>query len=534
MCFPKPLYNDKGHPDESPDGFYRTVFGPSVPHAGVTFCKCNDCVKLALRRVTCVRAPYLDTLGDSKESALEHENRFRNNQVEFLSRVDVKALLRRWLEVSEYDHYVDIQQAIRQFAGDKHPKRMLRLQARKELEETGDIQDRLYLKSVHYKLKTQEIGKPGKLPRMIGDLGVAASLQGFKITEILKHAMHDNQLVVNGMTCEVVIDPRPETLTAIFEKLINPPGRGYFCAYSDDSCLSMRIGGRVRIFNLDIAACDTSHTPLLFETLKNLVPLELQDDMQILIDQCSLPIRIIDENNPKRSVLLSPSGPVLYSGSTLTTVINNLANTTIFISIATSDISQPADIALAAERAGYVVTGTDEAEECEVYQKIQFLKHSPVYDTNGILRPMKNLGVLLRSMGCCKYDLPGRGDLRVRAKQFMKGFLHGTYPNTKFTFIATLKSHFEDATPSEQMERFVQQHLGFHQPGVSTDWEVSDEEYLKRYDLYQHEIDELNECAKYATLESVIDCTGITRIMELDYGLNMRYDDVYSEPSEQR
>jgi len=514
---------EKVRPEESPDGFYRTVVGPSVPHTGVTYCNCNPCVRLAMRRLTCVRSPAAENDNPTDPpgtKAREIENEFRTNQREFINRDDVKTILDQWLTHEHFEDYEDVPESIKNHAHRPHPKMRLRVACRTDLESSGEIQERLFLKSVLYKMKKEEIGKIGKFPRMIGDLGVAASLQGFYLTEIIKHAMGDTAIECNGMECDVIIDPRPETLTRVFQKLIDPPGRGYFALYSDDSCLSVRIDGVVRMFNLDIASCDTSHTGQLFHRLRDLCPASARDDVDKLIEQCTLPIRVLDVNDANRQVHLQPNEPTLYSGSTLTTIINCLANVLIFLAIATRDIKAPEDISAAAKTAGYVVTGTDPSEECNTYHSLQFLKHSPVYDTSGRLRPMKNLGVLLRSMGSCKRDLPGRGCLRARGRSFMKGFLHGTYPTQHFTFINTLKSHFEGAIVDSDMARFIDTEIP-HTVAASTEhWSVDDDEYLARYELTGMEQDEMNELAKYAVLETTIECEAITKILQKDYGLN--------------
>jgi len=452
-------------------------------------------------------------------AALRVEETYKNAQRNFISRPDVKKILDDWLGTAGFEEYEDIPESIRKYAHRPHPKRDLRIHTRDELNASGDMQSRLFVRGVLYKMKMEEIGKIGKFPRMIGDLGVAASLQGFYITELLKYAMRDNPIFLNDMECQVVIDPKPGTLIDVFTKLINPPKRGFFALYSDDACLSIRIDGEVRMFNLDIASCDTSHTGKLFERLVETTPARVRDDMNKLKEQCQLPIRVVDVNDPRNVVVLKPNEPTLYSGSTLTTVINCLANVLIFLSIATSDIRAPSDINDAAERAGYIVTGTKPEDECKTYHQIQFLKHSPVYDTKGKLRPMKNLGVLLRSMGSAMRDLPGTGPLNPRASAFMKGFLHGTYPYAHIKFVDTIKTHFQDATVDQKMHAYVKKHVSHEVYDEYEEWSVDDAEYGQRYGLTKQETDEMNELATYAKLETTIECEAINKVLKLDYGL---------------
>jgi len=500
-------------PRESPDGFYRTVFGPSIPHTGVTYCRCNQCQSLALRRITCVRAPAV-------ENAFEYELRFRQAQRDWID--SVRHILVKWIFDGDCKDYVDAFHAMVDHAGDPHPKRELRIQAREELLNTMGAADRLWLKRVLYKLKTEEFGKIGKLARLVGDLGTPASLQGFKVTELVKKMMACQPIEWEGLTCQVVIDPKPETLINVFENLINPPGRGYFVLYSDDSCLSLSIGGRVRHFNLDIASCDTSHTEKLFRLLCEIVPPNMREDMEVLVEQCKLPIEVRDQNDRSRRVILEPNEATLYSGSTLTTIINNLANVLIFLSIATANIQTPDDVRIAAARAGYVVTGTSESDECDTYHKIQFLKHSPVYDTQGRLRALKNPGVFLRSLGHCKRDLPGSGSILERAKDFNCGYIQGSYPCTRINFVEELRAKFANRNLSEQMNCFVEDHLPFHKASRDDEpWSVSDGEWAQRYNLENWEVEELNVFCRYAGLEQEIVCTAVDKILKADYGLSV-------------
>jgi len=507
VCFPK------GPPPavpESPDGVYRTVFGPSVPHNGITYCKCNDCVKIAMRRMTnCTDAKSDTALADDAVRAA--------SQAHFTTDPALIEIIREHVRQGlDYRDYESATQSAIDHAGDVHPKRSVRLQALAELLTSGDIGDELWLKSVWYKLKTTEIAKFGKYPRMIGDLGVAASLQGFFVTALLKHAQAQSSLQHPGITIQFVKSPEQSAMSAAFAELMDPSTPRFMVLFSDDSSISIRhADGSVTMYNMDIKSCDASHTPAIFQLLLDITPDDMKDEIRILIEQCKLPIRVIDVNDKSNVVLLSPSGPRLYSGSTLTTILNNLANFCIGLAIAKSGAQTEDEIKQAALSVGYGVS----LELCETYHNLQFLKHSPCYDTAGQLRAVLNPGVMLRCIGSCHGDLPGRGAVRPRAEAFQRGVLNGLYPRTHFTFCENLKAAVQNATIDEKMQLFVDKHA-CHSGGDES-YTIADEELYRRYDLTPLEIAELNAMSVDAGFEVSLSSSGLDKILQADYGLNI-------------
>jgi len=391
------------------------------------------------------------------------------------------------------------------------------MHALEELLDSGDIGDKLWLKSVLYKLKTTEIAKSGKYPRMIGDLGVAASLQGFWVTMMIKQAMASEDLIQGGLTARFVKTPDPSSLCDTFAELINPSTTRFMALFSDDSCLSIRQrDGSVHMYNMDIKSCDASHTPALFEYLVAVAPDPLRSAMEILVQQCSLPIRVVDTNDKKRVVILRPVGPRLYSGSTLTTAINNVANYLIGLAIEFRGAYSEEEITDAARSVGYMV----KLERCDTYHELQFLKHSPCTDTNGTMRAVLNPGVMLRCIGSCHGDLPGRGPLRPRAEAFQKGVLRGLYPSCRFTFYDNLVKAVARAVVNEDMQAFVRKHAD-HQAD-RTEYTIADDELYRRYCLTSAEIFEINTLSKGAGFEVSLATSGLDKILNKDYELNVR------------
>lgn len=340
------------------------------------------------------------------------------------------------LYATDMDQFTTAAMEAEEHHDDPHGKKMLRIQAFNDLIETGEISTDTWLKCVTYKMKKDEWAKPGKESRMIGDLKVPASLLGFRVTKFLKHAMNNKPLEYLGGTIYFCATPSHAELKYVFECLLNPPGRFFFVYFSDDSCLSIRLAdGTIMRGDVDISSCDGSHGPSIFSALTNLCNGNAQTTLKGLVKQCRASIRVFDLSDKKRYVQLRPHGPRLYSGSTLTTVINNLANIMIAVAIAEADIKEPGDIQQAANEAGYIVT----IDVASIFEELSFLKHSPCLDINGEWQPVLNLGVLLRMSGTCRFDLPGRGDFTDRAEAFQRALLQGAYPRSSFTLIDNMK-----------------------------------------------------------------------------------------------
>ena len=498
------------------DGSYRTLFGPCFAHNGVIFCNCDPCVSLAFRRLTATRKPEIPG----------YDRRLKENQADFFVRIGHlfdEACVDYTPHFASYDGTYN---AARDHHSDPHVKRLLRVRSWMEMEESRSCEDRLWLTTVKYKMKRDEIAKVGKPPRMIGDLGVAASLQGFMLTKHLKLAQASCPRFYRGAALHFISTPKASLLEEVFATLLDPhrvQARIYFCYFSDDSCVSIRHKGKTYVFNVDISKCDASHTEAVFTALKRQVPPAHQDDMEKLIEQCRLPIVIKSLSNPRNRVQLRPKTVRLYSGATITTAVNNTANFGIGVSIAEIDLDAVAPtaealkeaIVAAAERAGYIVT----CEFCPDYSGIQFLKHSPVVDIDGDLRALLNLGVLLRLSGTCKGDLPGSGPIGPRARLFQSALLNGAYPTTSFPFLDTMKKA-AGADTCEKSHKVVQGMFEYkvdHEGAAA--FTITNSEAFRRYPIEPADLLQLCEFA-HLGLGYHLSNEGVGVIMDRDYSLS--------------
>ena len=512
------------NPWDSPDGSYRTVCGPSVPHNAVVYAKCAYNSAVGFLRMNVIRS-YRGT------QSVEYDAFLKRRQVGFIK--EHVSLLEKIARIyaEEFSDWTDLTRAALEHYDDAHPKRLLRMHAMAELKEAGCIAGRLWFphrERVAIKLKPGEYAKFGKIIRNIADLGVSASLQGAWVTKSLKRAMAMHMLKHRDVTIEFCDSPSQAKLRRVFENLIDPPGRGYFVYFSDDSSLALRVGGVVRRWNMDISKCDASQGPGMFEALRRITPACARPDVDVLVDQCRLPL-CIDNPEAKRNgkvggrerILLKCDDPMLFSGSTLTTVINNVANLLLAISIAETGALDAVTITQAVENVGFIVTL--EPAHDDDWRGLQFLKHSPVLDTDGAVQPMLNLGVLLRSSGRCHGDLPaGPGTLADRARRFQGALVYGMYPRTHFTLRDNLLANAlpPDAASTAMVAKKLKHKVG----ETDADFHVTDDEVYRRYDLTPMEVTALNELFGNAGYRGVYCDTGTSKILHADYGLDNNAD----------
>jgi hypothetical protein len=495
------------------DNFYRTVYGPAVAHNAVTYCDCDHCTALAFRRMTAAREPES---GPDDVYGTLGERELSENQVRFYAQEmpqHIKTLKRKYGSylTPEAPHLEDMKRHI----SDPHPKRRLREDTMSELEREGLLERRLFCKSVLYKLKREEYAKPDKLGRMIGDLGVAASLQGYRLMEALKTAQSEEKYEFDGGYIRFVKTPDPDVLEEVFRDLIDPPGEFVYVYFSDDACYSERTPQGIRMTNIDISSCDTSQGPSVFQALIDLMPEDQKSVMQVLVDQCKLPVRLVSRSNRRNVCLLKPLNPRLYSGSTITTAINNMANLSIAIAIRRNRNMSEVQ---AARQAGFIIT----SEPCLKPEHLQFLKTSPVQDVDGNWKPVLNLGVLLRFSGSCKGDLPGRGDLQLRAKVFQGALLNGYMAKASIPMLNAFRRRYPLSAKEQKksnitaktLERLIGDMFDFKFDGggkftdvaVLARYELSDLEKLEVYQLF-------NDC-KFG---QIVGNGGLSRILEKDY-----------------
>jgi hypothetical protein len=369
------------------------------------------------------------------------------------------------------------------------------------------------MQSAKWKAKYEQ-AKPGKKMRMIMDLGVPASLRGAWLTDMLKIAQEAVELENNNFRFMFCKMPTYSRLKQIFDEMA-VCDRPLFVYFSDDSCLAVRINGRIKWFNLDISSCDASHTRALFDLLVFLFPDHMRDDIRALVKQCQTRLIVKSTTDPTKNLVLVPLEPRLYSGSTLTTAINNLANLLIGLAISECLDFDVATLDAAIRGAGYIVTGL---KPLDVFEDVQFLKHSPTLDRNGEYQPILNLGVLLRATGSCDGDVPGRGPLRPRCETFQSQVVSGMYPRVITPVVDNMLSAVTDyGLFSDDKAQRVYSLKAIEETGDPILY-VPTESFAARYRLTPLDLSELID---YSNLKygQFYNAPCLQKILSCDYGL---------------
>ena len=406
-----------------------------------------------------------------------------------------------------------------------HEKRQLRELAVAELHESGlfALDSDTWLKGKNrgrvyctWKLKLMEWAKTGKLPRSIVDLGVNASLAGFMLMEYLKICQSECPIYYKGGVMYFCKSPKREVLKKFFNELNQLPWRYMFLYFSDDSVLAYWYQGKPYYHNIDISKCDASHTEATFTALREFLPPWLHSDFKCLRDQCAAPLRVVSTWDRNKRVELRPHTVKSYSGATPTTAINNVANTTICMAIADLDEITPFSIVPAAETCGYIVTGEQPIE----FEKVQFLKHSPVR-VGDEYEPLLNLGVFLRLMGSCKMDLPGRGDLLPRALEFQASLVKSAYPTSRFTLVNMMLRNLVNVEIRREISEHVEKLLQYKvEQSCEAIVHFSDEEICKRYDVPCAQFINMSNTLGNATYGQEYRCDVSDAILRLDYDMD--------------
>jgi len=506
---------------------YKTFFGPSFAHSGLVYRNSTVNLYKSHTRLTSEREVGIPGL-DGKLRTAQLTCRDAGNRV-------FRRSIKSWISsmarrigaacVNLPEHSV----CVKESADMLHAKRLLRRSAYNKLVLSGEIGHGIYTIRVKGKNKIIEFAKPGKYSRLINDLTCPGSLYGGYIADACKTAMAGEEIIeIKGKTARssFVKSPDIPILTRNFEHLISPQHDVEFVYFSDDSCVSIRCDDGVFFCNLDISSCDSSNGVAIFDTLLELMEhnTPFHSVMKGCIDQCRLPLVLSNPANEKEKVILKTRSPVEYSGSVLTTLLNNVANSYIFHAIfslvcrkARSGlyIKDMKDLIIeAAASVGYIVTIVD----CPSYHSLQFLKHSPVMTDEGYCAIL-NAGVLLRMLGQCDGDLPGRGDLKERSELFNSCLVQGVVHAGDTPLLRALQQRF----PEKKVlpKKFTMPNTYSKTQGLAKGV-VSGDEFAIRYGATNGEVDELVSYVLAAQVGEKIYSSLVDRIMQVDYGLSFR------------
>jgi len=493
------------------DKTYRTRYGPCVYHEGVILADDDNGLAKSIRRLTCAR-------GDLSRG-LEDEGQLTNNQLNICHSKSARNMFRAMRNALRHTTRVmpELYIVIRELVKMPHPKRKMRLQAFSDVLQDNILFREIWNENVIGKVKRDEIAKPGKYTRLVNDLTTPVSLIGAVLAKLIKQCMADSPVLWNGCRAKFVDSPSADKLVDAFSLLINPVKDVEFVYFSDDSCLSVKTEDGVKMYNMDISSCDASHSHSIFRLFVELFEGREQRLVKQVVEQLKLPLTLKSASGTNLKIKKGGyvdetfvNVPCLYSGSVLTTLMNNLANLLIFNAIADSTDRTPDGIIKAAASAGYIVT----LDECRTYHGLQFLKHSPVLTRDG-LRAMVNIGVFIRSFGQCKGDLPGRKTIPIeeRARRFTAGYINSFKHGGGHPLMDCVRLKYRVKDDDECNADFY---------WLSTDgtaFDVPVDEICMRYGITNSMYFEMVEYFNLCGLGNCIDCYATRAIISKDYGL---------------
>lgn len=498
---------------------YRTVFF-GFYHQFIEYGKSANCTSAACTRLTNRRNPSHPTQNEDLYAC----------QATFLSGSfdHTLSFLRDIFDCAEFDTDIDAME--REYALAPHPKRALRTAAQTYKEENGLLYDYDIVKKALGSVKTQEWAKINKIPRQVVDLTVSSSLVAGWVISIIKEKLSKFPYRYAGAEAVFIKEASLDKLQTVFEAALKPSFWLQFWYHSDDSFMSLTWNGITLWLEMDINSCDTSHGPVLFDAFLGVIPKgRVYDAVMAVIAQCQLPLDIVCPTNPWKKVTLVPEQPVLYSGSTITTILNCLGCLTIFKSISDNKIQydqcKTVDEVKAltihlASLAGYIVT----VDVWEHIQQATFLKHS----SNEHGEPWLNIGVIQRLSGTCKGDLPGSGDLYTRCEIVQSKLVEGLVHAGDSAVTNALRARFPKLSLTSKETKtfdryskltgsYIVDQINSLTPNRNTPVRVTDADIMFRYNLNEIELDALVSSILNFAPGRVIDCPASRKIYTKDY-----------------
>lgn len=274
-----------------------------------------------------------------------------------------------------------------------------------------------------------ENGKFNKLSRQYISMFNGCALEWLKLPELFKHAMA-HPIDIDGVVLEFIPDPsqgRMDSWAQVLASGLDPNNSDTYGWYhSDDSIFSLQIeigGERVRLAScIDIAKCDLSHSPALFVLLAGIMEKKgfAKEPLTSLFLQLKKDVRITHPNRDvDEYVIFELASVLLFSGSVLTTLVNNMASLLLlgYIIVGLLDPDKPygtiedvkSDIIRLAKEVGYEVT----IDALVVFKtgvelaNLTFLKHFPALAEDGSWVAVKDYATLVRGIGFAEEQVDG-------------------------------------------------------------------------------------------------------------------------------
>jgi hypothetical protein len=514
-------------PTGTPNVRYSTIGGPYCYHPqSVVYGPSIHNVADSLNRIDAAR---------ENEDALCHNNwRIAPGRNRALSRFlnSYYSKIRAKLEPELHELRDELEEQIVSAEDETHHKFQLRVRSMRGMLDNLSMRESLFMKRITHKVKVPETAKFGKGSRAIGDYTCPGSLLCPFLVTPLKHAFserveHDGCIIRFAASTEA--EEIDDMITEMWHSTSN-----YFIYFSDDMICKVFREGVPEFYNLDISSCDKSNTRPVFERLRWFYAgKEWNGLIDRAISQCEQDLLIRNPENPDEWVTANVTTPTEFSGTLLTTLLNNIAASSICLSIhhllkrtlVGSPHSTPTLIEQAAFAVGYKVTG----ERCSTPEDLQFLKMSFWMDDDGRLHSFLNLGPVVRSFGTCWMDYPydtTQADtlpsaIRFRNWSVLQGYQHCA-DNELFQAYSMAPGCSKDIVSHRTALRISKGVTGdlLHKQWTSSTLRlpVPTTSLLLRYQMTGGEWAELCRLVRCSDVGDIIHCVAVYRILHRDYG----------------
>lgn len=358
-----------------------------------------------------------------------------------------------------------------------------------------------------------EAGKFNKAPRLYGGFEEGCLVD--KIApEVFKHMCKDeipmHYLLPNekGLAFTIVFsnDQAADASDRMFQSLsCRPPG--IYCVYFSDDGFVFAVNKDLStsIYETDISGCDASNGVAIFMLLHSIIErLSGVESADALVSQCSRGFKLLNPSCRDEYVKMDLLTYFEYSGSVLTTALNNIASMFIFCEAYQCILDGVEDIGEAlvkgATRGGWTVT----CDKRDDLNDVSFLKRS----YNGSYSYL-NFGCILRSLGIIR-------GVATAEKFGLTPSEYKTFSDAEL-FEIHLKQRVDSLVnePASDLTNALRCRVGYPTQHVL----ISYEDLHKRYRFT--EIDYVSLCLSLEKLKfgDCISCPACHAIMRKDYGV---------------
>lgn len=406
-------------------------------------------------------------------------------------------------------------------------------------------------KSPEAKFK-KELSKPGKHGRLYVTYNESILSIGWIFTYLKSWFCVDHRIEYGGIPLNISIRKALDE-NSLYDP--DPPLGLNGQIFSDDMSFQYRSSEGLYLFDADISSCDSGNTVANFYILAAMTrELGVSTDMiKLSYDRLKEPILIRNPSNPKEFIKMQPRTIFQGSGCPETTIVNDVASTSIAIAMQTYivyyneelyeteidgtlyrehfDTAPPLVkneiLQKAALSVGHVIT----VDEKKTPEELQFLKYSPFLASDGSWVNTRNLGAILRSLGSVDGDITpimlnipkkefANLSFEDKMEMFMSSVVAGLVNEPKSIIMNALRERF----PSRNWTIIPDAaHLwgkpSYHSTAPRNTYTISTDSFISRYggtlDDWTVLANQIRDYAFGFHFTSPL----VASVMEVDYGL---------------